>query len=87
MGVGAITLVLHAGALAAFGKWQRIPVRILATSSQANIGGFVSAPIVGAIYEPSLAGVGLLLAIGCNALGTYAGLLAAWACRDWMGVL
>jgi len=56
---------------------------MLATASQANIGGLVSAPLVGAVYHQSLAPVGLLLAMAGNALGTYAGMLAAWLSR-WM---
>ena len=81
IGVGAVVLALHGGTLLAIGKLRRIPLRILATASQANIGGFVSAPMVGAIYHPTLAPVGLLLAIGCNAIGTYAGLITAAFCR------
>ncbi len=81
LGVGAIVLLLHGGALLTIGKMRGIPLNILATSSQANIGGFVSAPMVGAIYHPSLAPVGLLLAIGCNAVGTYLGLITATLCR------
>jgi len=46
----------------------------VATASQANIGGPVSAPVVAAAYQPSLAVVGLLMAIIGNILGTFGGL-------------
>ncbi|HUU47114.1 MAG TPA: DUF819 family protein [Acidobacteriota bacterium] len=49
----------------------------MATGSQANIGGVVSAPIVAAVYQPSLAPVGLLLGVFGNIIGLYAGLLCA----------
>ncbi len=81
LGVGATVVAVHGISLIAFGKLRRIPLAILATASQANIGGMVSAPIVGALYHPRLAAVGLLLAVGCNALGTYAGLVTAACCR------
>ncbi|MBI3324758.1 MAG: DUF819 family protein [Candidatus Omnitrophica bacterium] len=70
-------LVIHAAVLLVVGRLLRIPAGLLATASQANIGGVVSAPMVGAIYHRALAPVGLLLAIGCNALGTYLGLASA----------
>ncbi len=81
LGVGATVVAVHAVSLLVFGRLRRIPLAVLATASQANIGGMVSAPIVGALYHPSLAALGLLLAVGCNALGTYAGLVTAACCR------
>jgi uncharacterized membrane protein len=53
----------------------------LVTSSQANIGGTASTPIVAGIYQPRLAPLGLLLAIAGNVIGTYAGILIAESCR------
>ncbi|MEP2790247.1 MAG: DUF819 family protein, partial [Kangiellaceae bacterium] len=44
--------------------------------SQANVGGAASAPIVASAFHPSLAPVGVLLAVLGYALGTY----AAWVC-------
>ncbi len=58
----------------------RAPLALTATASQANIGGPVSAPIVGAVYEPALAPVGLLLGVFGNLIGTYAALLCARLC-------
>ncbi|HEX9779624.1 MAG TPA: DUF819 family protein [bacterium] len=81
LGVGAIALIVHAACLVGVGRLVRAPIGLIATASQANIGGFVSAPLVGAVYHRTLAPAGLLLAIGCNAAGTYAGIIAASLCR------
>lgn len=81
IGVGFGWMAIHAATLLLAGKLLRLPVGLLATASQANVGGVVSAPMVGAIYDPRLAPIGLVLAIGCNALGTYLGLLAATLAR------
>jgi len=40
-----------------------------------NIGGAASAPIVASAFHPTLAPVGVLLAVAGYVLGTYAGLL------------
>jgi uncharacterized membrane protein len=48
----------------------------LAVGSQANVGGAASAPIVASAFHPSLAPVGVLLAVLGYALGTY----GAWIC-------
>ena len=81
VGLGVVTL--HAAVLLVTGRLLRIPLGILATASQANIGGVVSAPMVGAVYHQSLVPVGLLLAMAGNALGTYFGLLSATIAR-WL---
>ena len=51
---------------------------LIATSSQANIGGVASAPIVATVYKKSLAPVGLLMGVMGNIIGIYAGLFTAW---------
>ena len=79
--VGVVVVLVHAGTLLAAGRLLRVPLGVLATASQANIGGVVSAPMVGAIYEQSLAPLGLLLAMAFNAVGTYLGWGAAIVCR------
>ena len=53
----------------------RAPIFFVAVGSQANIGGAASAPIVAAAFHPSLASVGVLLAVAGYVLGTYAGLI------------
>ncbi len=74
---GAVWIAIHAIVLFSVGKLIKAPVFLIATSSQANIGGVVSAPIVASIYQPSLAPVGLLLGLFGNIVGTFAGLLTA----------
>jgi len=55
----------------------------MAVGSQANVGGATSAPVVAAAFHPSLAPVGVLLAVLGYALGTY----AAWLCGQLMRVV
>jgi len=43
----------------------------MAVGSQANVGGAASAPVVASAFHPSLAPVGVLLAVMGYALGTY----------------
>lgn len=84
--VGAVVVLVHAGLLLGAGRLWRLPLGVLATASQANLGGVVSAPLVGAVYHESLAPVGLLLAVGANALGTYLGIGAASVSRWLLGL-
>lgn len=74
--VGLIWIAFHAGLLIVVASLIRAPVFFLAVGSQANIGGAASAPIVAAAFHPSLATVGVLLAVLGYALGTY----MAWFC-------
>ncbi len=83
--LGAFVAVCHGAALLGIGRLWRIPLGVLATASQANIGGVISAPLVGAIYDRSLVPIGLLLAMAGNALGTYIGLASAALCRRLLG--
>ncbi len=83
LAVGGVTVLLHGAVLLSVGRMRRIPLSVLATASQANLGGVVSAPLVGAVYHRSLAPVGLILAMAGNAAGTYLGLGAAELCR-WL---
>jgi uncharacterized membrane protein len=52
-------------------KLIRAPLFFMAVGSQANIGGAASAPVVASAFHPSLAPVGVLLAVLGYALGTY----------------
>ena len=79
--VGMVVVLVHGGMLLAAGRCFRVPLGVLATASQANIGGVVSAPMVGAVYDQRLAPLGLLLAMAFNAIGTYLGWLSAMLCR------
>ncbi len=72
---------IHAVFLLAGSRLLKAPLFLLVSASQANIGGVASAPVVAAIYEPSLASVGLLLAILGNIVGTYLGILTGQVCK------
>jgi len=74
--VGLIWIGFHAILLIVVAKLIRAPFFFLAVGSQANIGGAASAPIVASAFHPSLAPVGVLLAVLGYAIGTY----AAWIC-------
>jgi uncharacterized membrane protein len=75
--VGAVWLLIHGAFLFLGGRLLKAPMFLIATGSQANIGGVVSAPIVASVYQPSLAPVGLLMGVFGNIVGLYAGLLCA----------
>jgi uncharacterized membrane protein len=71
--VGAVWIAIHGGLLLLVAKLLRAPTFYLAVGSMANIGGAASAPVVAAAFHPSLAPVGVLLAVLGYALGTYGG--------------
>ncbi len=79
--LGLTWIVIHGLVLLAAGYFFRAPLGLIATASQANIGGVVSAPMVGATYSKELAGMGLLMAVLGNILGTYLGLVTGWVLR------
>jgi len=72
--VGAIWMLVHATLMLTVAKLIKAPVFYMAVGSQANVGGAASAPVVASAFHPSLAPVGVLLAVLGYALGTY----AAW---------
>ena len=73
--IGIIWMLIHVIILLAVGKIIKAPFFFVAVGSQANVGGAASAPIVASAFHPSLAPVGVLLAVLGYALGTYACLL------------
>ena len=77
--VGICWIAVHAVILFMGGRLLKVPMFLIATSSQANIGGVVSAPIIATVYQKSLAPVGLLMGVLGNIIGIYFGLLTAWA--------
>jgi uncharacterized membrane protein len=81
--IGLIWILIHGLILVAFCKWMKIPFFFLAVGSQANVGGSASASVVAAAFHPSLASVGVLLAILGYAIGTYGGYLTALA-MQWI---
>ena len=76
--VGAVWMLVHIAVLLGIGKLIRAPFFYVAVGSQANIGGAASAPVVASAFHPTLAPVGVLLAVAGYVLGTYAGLLCMW---------
>jgi uncharacterized membrane protein len=78
--VGGIWMAIHVGIMFLVGWFIRAPYFFLAVGSKANIGGAASAPVVAAAFHPSLAPVGVLLAVLGYALGTY----GAWLCALMM---
>jgi uncharacterized membrane protein len=75
--LGVIVLLVHGAVLLLTIRLLRAPLFFFAAASQACTGGYSSAPLVAALYEPAMAPVGLLLAVVGNISGTYLGLLVA----------
>ena len=78
--IGLVWMLIHAGLLILVAKLIKAPYFFLAVGSQANVGGAASAPIVASAFHPSLATVGVLLAVFGYAIGT----LGAVACTVLM---
>ena len=74
--IGLIWMMIHAIMLISVAKVIKAPFFFMAVGSQANVGGAASAPIVASAFHPSLAPVGVLLAVLGYAIGTY----GAWLC-------
>lgn len=68
--IGTVWMTIHAVLLIIVAKLIKAPYFFLAVGSQANVGGAASAPIVAAAFHPSLATVGVLLAVFGYAVGT-----------------
>lgn len=81
LALGLTWIAIHGAVLLLAGFLLKAPLGLIATASQAAIGGPISAPIVGATYDAKLAGVGLLMAVLGNLLGTYLGLAAAFLAK------
>ena len=73
--VGIIWILTHAIFTIVATYIVKAPFFFTAVGSQANVGGVASASIVAAAFHPSLAPIGVLLAILGNAIGTYCGYL------------
>ena len=78
--IGFVWMIFHVGLLFLVAKIIKAPYFFLAVGSKANIGGAASAPVVAGAFHPSLAPVGVLLAVLGYALGTY----GAFACALMM---
>jgi uncharacterized membrane protein len=69
--VGIVWMLVHAVLLLIVARLIKAPMFYMAVGSQANVGGAASAPVVAAAFHPSLAPVGVLLAVLGYGLGTY----------------
>ncbi|WP_440881919.1 DUF819 family protein [Tenacibaculum sp. C7A-26P2] len=78
--IGFVWMIIHVVLLFVVAKIIKAPYFFLAVGSKANIGGAASAPVVAGAFHPSLAPVGVLLAVLGYALGTY----GAFACALMM---
>ena len=67
--VGLIWMAIHVALLFSVGRLIKAPMFFLAVGSKANVGGAASAPVIAAAFHPSLAPVGVLLAVCGYALG------------------
>ncbi len=84
--IGLIWISIHAILMIGVAKLIRAPFFFMAVGSQANIGGAASAPIVASAFSPSLAPVGVLLAVLGYALGTYGGIVCAYLMKAALGL-
>ncbi|SKB61205.1 Uncharacterized membrane protein [Salegentibacter holothuriorum] len=75
IGIGLIWMSIHVIFLIGTAKLIKAPYFFLAVGSQANVGGAASAPVVAAAFHPSLATVGVLLAVFGYVVGTYGAIL------------
>jgi uncharacterized membrane protein len=75
--VGLVWMAIHVILLVIIAKLIRAPYFFLAIGSKANVGGAASAPVVAAAFHPSLATVGVLLAVFGYVVGTYGAMLTA----------
>ena len=76
--IGIVWMLTHVGILLLVAKIIKAPFFFVAVGSQANIGGAASAPIVASAFSPSLAPVGVLMAVLGYALGTYGAIICAY---------
>lgn len=85
---GVLAFGLHGTLMLAIGRISRLPLFLLSTASQANIGGAVSAPVVAEAYRSGTAHIGVLMAVLGAVLGTYLGVAGGYFCRalgEWLG--
>jgi len=69
--VGFIWMSVHALVLILVAKVTKTPFFFMAVGSMANVGGPASAPVVASAFHPSLAPIGVLLAVFGYVIGTY----------------
>ncbi len=81
--LGITWILFHVALLAIVAKLIKAPYFFIAVGSTANVGGAASAPVIASEFHPSLAPVGVLMAVLGYVLGTYGaylcGLMMQWA--------
>lgn len=75
--IGLVWMAFHVILLIGVAKLIKAPYFFLAVGSQANVGGAASAPVVAAAFHPSLASVGVLLAVFGYVVGTIGAMICA----------
>ncbi len=75
--IGITWMLVHVTLLLVMAKLIKAPFFFVAVGSQANIGGAASAPIVASAFNPTLAPVGVLMAVLGYAIGTIGALVCA----------
>jgi len=75
--IGFIWMAIHAIILLGVAKIIKAPFFFIAVGSQANVGGAASAPVVASEFSPTLAPVGVLLAVLGYAVGTVGAIICA----------
>ncbi|NVK22455.1 MAG: DUF819 family protein [Kangiellaceae bacterium] len=83
--VGIVWMIIHVAILFIVAKLIKAPYFFVAVGSKANIGGAASAPVVASAFHPSLAPVGVLLAILGYAVGSVGAIATAIMMRAVVG--
>lgn len=71
---GLVVMIIHIGIMYLLSKLFHWDCCMVSTASLANIGGSASAPIVASAYNPSYAGIGVLMGVLGAAIGNFCGL-------------
>ena len=71
---GFVILAIHVVLMFLLSKVFKWDLCMVSTASLANIGGSASAPIVATAYDPSFAGIGVLMGVFGAAIGNFCGL-------------
>lgn len=77
LGVGVVTLLIHAIIMVVYAKLTRTELFSIVVASVANVGGIASAPVVAGTFSRQLVPVGILFALIGTLMGTWVGLLGA----------
>lgn len=83
--IGLVWMLIHVAIMFGVAKLIKAPYFFVAVGSKANIGGAASAPVVASAFHPSLAPVGVLLAILGYAVGSVGAIAAAVMMRAVVG--